>query len=265
MARLNNIKDVNKISIGQELSLGNIQEPETTQNAVTYETEPNDLTGMDSFVRQEPVQKNEISPFVQGMAGGAAVLLAPKVLKVSKTAYTGVKSGTQKAYVNMKASAKSNAKAVRNFVARKAKHAAKSAELHYAFGKDAVKKGASKVAQKTKTVAKNAAHKTKIAGRYTRFIGNTKVAPKLIKGAGRLAGPLAALYGLYEVKTAYEQGGAKAAAKQAIKTGSGLAGGWAGAEIGATVGTMVGGPIGTVIGGAIGGIAGYFFGEKLFS
>ena len=122
MARLNNIKDVNKISIGQELSLGNIQEPETTQNAVTYETEPNDLTGMDSFVRQEPVQKNEISPFVQGMAGGAAVLLAPKVLKVSKTAYTGVKSGTQKAYVNMKASAKSNAKAVRNFVARKAKH-----------------------------------------------------------------------------------------------------------------------------------------------
>ena len=279
LARLNNIKDVNKILIGQELSLGHTQETETTQNVTTddytkaYETEPQASIGMDSFTRQQSEQKNENSPFLLcaaggaagSVAGGAAFLLAPKVLKVSKTAYTGVKNGTKKAYAKMKASAKSNAKAVRNFVAQKAKHAAKSAELHYAFGKDAVKKGASKVAQNTKAVAKNAAHKTKVAGRYTRFIGNTKLAPKLIKGAGRAAGPLAALYGLYEVKTAYDKGGAEAAVKQGIKTGGGLAGGWAGAKVGATIGTMFGGPVGTVVGGIIGGVAGYLVGEKLFS
>lgn len=101
---------------------------------------------------------------------------------------------------------KKTAQAVRNFVTQKTKHAAKSAELHYAFGKDAVKQEARKAVQKGKTAA-----------RYTRFVGNTKVAPKLIKGAGRFAGPLAAVYGAIEVKKAYDEGGEKAAVKQAIK------------------------------------------------
>ena len=114
------------------------------------------------------------------------------------------------------------------------------------------------------TTAKAAAHKGKVAARYTRFVGNTKVAPKLIKGASRYAAPAAALYGAYEVKKAYDEGGEKAAVKQAVKTGGGLAGGWAGAKVGAAIGSFAG-PIGTVAGGIIGGIAGYMLGEKLCS
>ena len=290
LAKQNGITDVNKIEIGQELSLG-----KTTDSTPTPPEEQ--TVGLDSFEKKSTQNSNDISPFAYATGGavayGVGSKVLPKAASEARTLYSSAKTGTKKAYANMKATAKHNAKAVRTFVAQKAKHAAKSAELHYAFGKDAVQQGVQRSGNAVKNVAhnvaakarhaaksaelhyafgkdavqkgaKNAINKAKVGGRYTRFIANTKVAPKLIKGATRYAGPLAAVYGMYEVKTAYDKGGEKAAVKQAVKTGGGLAGGWAGAKVGAAVGSFAG-PIGTVIGSVAGGILGYCLGEKLCS
>lgn len=290
LAKQNGITDVNKIEIGQELSLG-----KTTDSTPTPPEEQ--TVGLDSFEKKSTQNSNDISPFAYATGGavayGVGSKVLPKATSEARTLYSSAKTGTKKAYANMKATAKHNAKAVRTFVAQKAKHAAKSAELHYAFGKDAVQQGVQRSGNAVKNVAhnvtqkarhaaksaelhyafgkdavqkgaKNAINKAKVGGRYTRFIANTKVAPKLIKGASRCAGPLTAIYGMYEVKTAYDKGGERAAVRQAVKTGGGLAGGWAGAKIGAAVGSFAG-PIGTVIGSVAGGILGYCLGEKLCS
>ena len=250
LAKQNGITDINKIEIGQELSFG-----KTTASAP--QTAEQEKIGLDSFEKKSTQKSNELSPLAYATGGavayGVGSKVLPKAASETRTLYASAKTGTKKAYAKMKATAKHNAKAVRTFVAQKAKHAAKSAELHYAFGKDAVQKG-----------VKSAVKKAKVGGRYTRFIANTKVAPKLIKGASRYAGPLAAVYGMYEVKTAYDKGGERAAVRQAVKTGGGLAGGWAGAKVGAAIGSIAG-PIGTVIGGIAGGILGYCLGEKLCS
>ena len=290
LAKQNSITDVNKIEIGQELSLG-----KTTDSTPTPHEEQ--TVGLDSFEKKSAQNSNELSPLAYATGGavayGVGSKVLPKATSEARTLYSSAKTGMEKAYAKMKATAKHNAKAVRTFVAQKAKHAAKSAELHYAFGKDAVQQGVQRSENAVKNVAhnvaakarhaaksaelhyafgkdavqkgaKNAINKAKVGGRYTRFIANTKVAPKLIKGASRCAGPLAAIYGMYEVKTAYDKGGEKAAVKQAVKTGGGLAGGWAGAKVGAAIGSIAG-PIGTVIGGIAGGILGYCLGEKLCS
>lgn len=290
LAKQNGITDVNKIEIGQELSLG-----KTTDSTPTPHEEQ--TVGLDSFEKKSAQNSNELSPLAYATGGavayGVGSKVLPKATSEARTLYSSAKTGMEKAYTNMKATAKHNAKAVRTFVAQKAKHAAKSAELHYAFGKDAVQQGVQRSENAVKNVAhnvaakarhaaksaelhyafgkdavqkgaKNAINKAKVGGRYTRFIANTKVAPKLIKGASRCAGPLAAIYGMYEVKTAYDKGGERAAVRQAVKTGGGLAGGWAGAKVGAAIGSFAG-PIGTVIGGVAGGILGYCLGEKLCS
>lgn len=290
LAKQNGITDVNKIEIGQELSLG-----KTTDSTPTPHEEQ--TVGMDSFEKKSAQNSNDISPLAYATGGavayGVGSKVLPKAASEARTLYSSAKTGTKKAYANMKATAKHNAKAVRTFVAQKAKHAAKSTELHYAFGKDAVQQGVQRSENAVKNVAHNVAtkarhaaksaelhyafgkdavqkgaksaiNKAKVGGRYTRFIANTKVAPKLIKGASRCAGPLAAIYGMYEVKTAYDKGGERAAVRQAVKTGGGLAGGWAGAKVGAAIGSFAG-PIGTVIGGVAGGILGYCLGEKLCS
>lgn len=240
LAKQNGIKDVNRIEIGQELSLGRTTAP-------VIQSQEESTIGLDSFEKQE---KNNSYDVAKGAAiGFGSCYLGSMIYDDAKKYAPKIKTKTN----NMKATARQNAQSVRNFLAQKAKHATKSAELHYAFGKDALQKSGKKTLQKAK-----------VGGRYTRFVANTKVAPKLIKGAGRFAGPIAAIYGMYEVKSAYNKGGEKAAAKQAIKTGGGLAGGWAGAKVGAAVGSFAG-PVGTVVGGLIGGIGGYLLGEKLCS
>ena len=284
LAKQNGITDVNKIEIGQELSLG-----KTTASAPKPQQEQ--TVGVDTL---EKKKKKDSTDLVKGTAlGFGAAYVGAHVYDDVKKHAPKAKAKTVNAYAHMKATAKQNANAVKSFVAQKAKHAVKSAELHYAFSKDAVKQGVQRSGNGVKNVAhnvatkarhaaksaelhyafgkdavkqgaKNAINKAKVGGRYTRFIANTKVAPKLIKGASRCAGPLAAIYGMYEVKTAYDKGGEKAAVRQAVKTGGGLAGGWAGAKIGASLGSFAG-PVGTVIGGVTGGILGYCLGEKLCS
>lgn len=176
--------------------------------------------------------------------------IAQKTKHIAKSVelnYAFVKDATQKRTKSMFAS-----------VSQKLKHTAKAAELNYTFAKDAITK-------KGKSLVKTTSKKIKLNGRYVRLVGNTKVAPALLKGASKAAIPATALFATYEINQAYKNGGADAAIKQTIKTGGGLAVGWVGMKAGAAIGTALGGPIGTVIGGIVGGFAGYLAGEKLLS
>lgn len=265
LAKQNGIKDINKIEIGQELSLG-----KTTASAPKPQQEQ--TVGLDTLKTQS---KKDSTDLVKGMAlGFGAAYVGALVYDDVKKHAPKVKAKTVNAYAHMKATAKQNANAVKSFVAQKAKHTAKSAELHYAFGKDAIQKGVKNttnnmrtgvqsVASKTKTVAGKAFHKAKVGGRYTRFIANTKVAPKLIKGASRYATPLAIAFEAGKCYKAFDNGAVEGG-KQIAKSTCSLAGGWAGAKIGASLGSFAG-PVGTVIGSVAGGILGYCLGEKLCS
>lgn len=265
LAKQNGIKDVNKIEIGQELSLG-----KTTASAPKPQQEQ--TVGLDTLETQS---KKDSTDLVKGTAlGFGAAYVGANVYDDVKKYAPKVKAKTVNAYAHMKATAKQNANAVKSFVAQKAKHAAKSAELHCAFGKDAVQKGVKNTtnnirtgvqsaASKTKNIAGKAIHKAKVGGRYTRFIANTKVAPKLIKGASRYATPLAIAFEAGKCYKAFDNGAAEGR-KQIAKSTCSLAGGWAGAKIGASLGSFAG-PVGTVIGGVAGGILGYCLGEKLCS
>lgn len=265
LAKQNGIKDVNKIEIGQELSLG-----KTTVSAPKPQQEQ--TVGLDTLETQS---KKDSTDLVKGTAlGFGAAYVGAHVYDDVKKHAPKVKAKTVKAYAHMKATAKQNANAVKSFVAQKAKHTAKSAELHYAFGKDAVQKGVKNTtnnirtgvqsaASKTKTIAGKAVHKAKVGGRYTRFIANTKIAPKLIKGASRYATPLAIAFEAGKCYKAFDNGVVEGR-KQIAKSTCSLAGGWAGAKIGASLGSFAG-PVGTVIGGVAGGILGYCLGEKLCS
>lgn len=265
LAKQNGIKDVNKIEIGQELSLG-----KTTASAPKPQQEQ--TVGLDTLETQS---KKDSTDLVKGTAlGFGAAYVGANVYDDVKKYAPKVKAKTVNAYAHMKATAKQNANAVKSFVAQKAKHAAKSAELHYAFGKDAVQKGVKNTtnnirtgvqsaASKTKNIAGKAIHKAKVGGRYTRFIANTKVAPKLIKGASRYATPLAIAFEAGKCYKAFDNGAVEGR-KQIAKSTCSLAGGWAGAKIGASLGSFAG-PVGTVIGGVAGGILGYCLGEKLCS
>ena len=265
LAKQNGIKDINKIEIGQELSLG-----KTTASAQKPQQEQ--TVGLDTLETQSQKDSTDL---VKGTAlGFGAAYVGAHVYDDVKKHAPKVKAKTVKAYAHMKATAKQNANAVKSFVAQKAKHAVKSAELHYAFSKDAVQKGVKNTtnkvktkvqtaAAKTKTVAGRAAQKAKVAGRYTRFIANTKVAPKLINGASRYATPLAIAFEAGKCYKAFDNGAVEGR-KQIAKSTCSLAGGWAGAKIGASLGSFAG-PVGTVIGGVAGGILGYCLGEKLCS
>ena len=265
LAKQNGIKDVNKIEIGQELSLG-----KTTTSAAQPQQEQ--TVGLDTL---EVQSKKDSTDLVKGTAlGFGAAYVGAHVYDDVKKHAPKVKAKTVKAYAHMKATAKQNANAVKSFVTQKAKHTAKSAELHYAFGKDAVQKGVKNTTNnirtgvqsagsKTKTIAGKAFHKAKVGGRYTRFIANTKVAPKLIKGASRYATPLAIAFEAGKCYKAFDNGAVEGR-KQIAKSTCSLAGGWAGAKIGASLGSFAG-PVGTVIGGVAGGILGYCLGEKLCS
>ena len=265
LAKQNGIKDVNKIEIGQELSLG-----KTTASAPKPQQE--ETVGLDTLETQS---KKDSTDLVKGTAlGFGAAYIGAHVYDDVKKHAPKVKAKTVNAYAHMKATAKQNANAVKSFVAQKAKHTAKSAELHYAFGKDAVQKGVKNTtnnirtgvqsaASKTKNIAGKAIHKAKVGGRYTRFIANTKVAPKLIKCASRYAVPLAIAFEAGKCYKAFDNGAVEGR-KQIAKSTCSLAGGWAGAKIGASLGSFAG-PVGTVIGGVAGGILGYCLGEKLCS
>ena len=246
LAKQNGITDVNKIEIGQELSLG-----KTTASAPQPQQEQ--TVGLDTL---EVQSKKDSTDWAKGTALTLGTFyVGGKVYDDVKKYAPKAKAKTVQAYANMKATAKHNAKAVGNFVSQKAKHTAKSAELHYAFGKDAVQKGVKNTTNKVKTKVQTATAKTKtVAGRAVQ---------KLIKGASRYAVPLAIAFEAGKCYKAFDQGAVEGG-KQIAKSTCSLAGGWAGAKMGAALGSFAG-PVGTVIGGVAGGILGYCLGEKLCS
>ena len=250
LAKQNGITDVNKIEIGQELSLG-----KTTLSAPKPQQEQ--TVGLDTLETQSKKDSTDLVK-TTALGFGAAYVGAHVYDDVKKYA-PKVKAKTVKAYAHMKATAKQNANAVKNFVAQKAGDAKTKVKTTAMKTKTRVQTAAAK----TKTVAGRAAQKAKVAGRYTRFIANTKVAPKLIKGASRYATPLAIAFEAGKCSKAFDNGAVEGG-KQIAKSTCSLAGGWAGAKIGAAVGSFAG-PVGTVIGGVAGGILGYCLGEKLCS
>lgn len=250
LAKQNGITDVNKIEIGQELSLG-----KTTVSAPKPQQEQ--TVGLDTLETQSKKDSTDLVK-TTALGFGAAYVGAHVYDDVKKYA-PKVKAKTVKAYAHMKATAKQNANAVKNFVAQKAGDAKNKVKTTAMKTKTRVQTAAAK----TKTVAGRAAQKAKVAGRYTRFIANTKVAPKLIKGASRYATPLAIAFEAGKCYKAFDNGAVEGG-KQIAKSTCSLAGGWAGAKIGAAVGSFAG-PVGTVIGGVAGGILGYCLGEKLCS
>ncbi len=250
LAKQNGITDVNKIEIGQELSLG-----KTTLSAPKPQQEQ--TVGLDTLETQSKKDSTDLVK-TTALGFGAAYVGAHVYDDVKKYA-PKVKAKTVKAYAHMKATAKQNANAVKNFVAQKAGDAKTKVKTTAMKTKTRVQTAAAK----TKTVAGRAAQKAKVAGRYTRFIANTKVAPKLIKGASRYATPLAIAFEAGKCYKAFDNGAVEGG-KQIAKSTCSLAGGWAGAKIGAAVGSFAG-PVGTVIGGVAGGILGYCLGEKLCS
>ena len=250
LAKQNGIKDVNKIEIGQELSLG-----KTTASAPQPQQEQ--PVGLDTLETQS--KKDSTDLFKTTALGFGAAYVGAHVYDDVKKYAPKVKAKTVKAYAHMKATAKQNANAVKNFVAQKAGDAKTKVKTTAMKTKTRVQTAAAK----TKTVAGRAAQKAKVAGRYTRFIANTKVAPKLIKGASRYATPLAIAFEAGKCYKAFDNGAVEGG-KQIAKSTCSLAGGWAGAKIGAAVGSFAG-PVGTVIGGVAGGILGYCLGEKLCS
>ncbi len=237
LAELNGIKDPDKIKAGQML----VFSPATNVTGISADLQNDYNDELMTFgwgIRPETVDESPVAPAVAPLSpwaiGGAGAVAGVTATKL----YPAAKKG-----------AKNAGRAIKG----KAKHMVKSAEQHYAFGKDAVQKGAKNVGCKVKAGYKSAIK-----------VGNTKVAPAILKGAKRFCGPVAAVFAAYDIGKAYKEGGTDAAVKQTVKTGAGLAGGWAGAKVGAAVGSLVG-PIGTVVGGVIGGIAGFFLGEKLAS
>ena len=240
---------------------------------------------------QDSEKSNSLLPYVAaGAVGGVTVLgaqkLAPYAKKGAIKTARVVKSATETAQLRAmyaKDAAKKNAKSVRAFLAQKAEKAKKSIKSKYTSAKTFVKgkaealkakanaakatsraaaknaqQSASSAIQNAKQSAARGLHKAKVRGRYARFVGNTKVAPKILKGAGRLGTPLMVAVGIADVGSKLRKGDKKGAAIE----GAALAGAWAGAKLGAAAGSFAG-PIGGVVGGFIGGVAGYI-GTKYF-
>lgn len=285
LVSLNHIQNANLIKTGQILIFeeANQQAPQTSTRVdgnntnTSINTNKNIKKQQAEMLMTDTFQKttkeevtNSINPLLYAAAGAGAYALAKDGYSGVKASMPYVKKGA-KNVAEMSKKAKDigikNAKAVKLYVTQKAKNVSKKAAKLNNSAKEtanSAKQSCHVAANKAKSAAKSAAKGLKVRGRYAKLVANTKYAPKIIKGAGRIAGPAAAVFCAYEVSSAYKKGGRDAAVDQALKTGSGLAIGWAGAKAGAAIGSFAG-PVGTVVGGAIGGIAGYLLGEKLFS
>ncbi len=298
LAELNNIKDVNKIKVGQKL----IFEKEEPKQPVTNPQISNEelMSEMERYQQQLADMQQQMTNFQQneghdiggfemfgyGLAGAAAFkgaeYLAPYAKSAAETAYLKglytadkVKAGTNK---------------IGSAIKSGVKHAAKKAELEYAFGKDAIMRGGKKVVGRAKHAGQVVANNVQTAGHAVADGSKQAVRSVAAKGksivnatkntaiksgrimkltkAGKAVGKrlpgVGALIATAEVACAYGEGGTKAAVKQAGKSGSGLAAGAAGTKLGAAIGTAICPGIGTAVGAVVGGIAGYVAGEAAF-
>lgn len=287
LAELNNIKDVNKIKVGQKLIFEKeeptqpVTNPQISNEELTSEMERYQQQLADMQQQMTNLQQNEghdiggLEIFGYGLAGAAAFkgaeYLAPYAKSAAETAYLKGLYTADKV--------KAGANKVGNAVKSGVKHAVKKAELEYAFAKDALKQGGKKVVGGVKTAEHAVENGTKQVVRKTAAQGksivnatkNTAIkSGKIMKltKAGKAVGKrlpgVGTLIATAEVACAYGEGGTKAAVKQAGKSGSGLAAGAAGTKLGAVIGTAICPGIGTAVGAVVGGVAGYIAGEAAF-
>lgn len=118
---------------------------------------------------------------------------------------------------------------------------------------------APKVSSQSKTVSK--------IPQVAKVLGESKAASVVLRGASKVAAPVAIALDTWRLGDAYKKDGF---GKEFRKTAGSVAGGWGGAAAGAAGGAAIGSVVpvvgtaaGAVVGGVIGGIAGSEFGDDI--
>lgn len=295
LARLNNISNPNKITVGQTIKLVEEKPAQQTAQPDTNEQLQNELSSTQKQLAQLQNQMNTknnnlstLDMFGYGIAGIATYEIGKSALpyawngaqkatnatintgkQVANTVSTTAKHAAKKAKLEyelgkdaVKQGAKkaknavvNTGKRVANTVSNTAKHVAKKAELEYAFGKDAIKQGAKKATNAVTNTGKRVISKS---GKIMKLTKYGKVVSKRIPVVGLTVAAV-------ETYQAGQKGGTKAAVKQGAKSASGLACGAMGAKVGAAIGACTGpaAVVATPVLAVVGGVAGYIGGEKL--
>ena len=299
LARLNDIKDPNKIKYNTEIILFKKEEPQLTQQTACgrtledltneYEQLQRRCTELEEFMgitqqhnlteqeyllwqqedlhmqqqaaEQQMAQQQGITPL---QVAGATVggIMAYKVAeKALPIAAKGVKTGAGYVWRGAKAGA--------GAVVEVGKNAYKAGKGYAAVAGKKIAKGTKYVGKMNKMANNILAGKTVTIARKTATTAGKSV--KLTGAAkvlGRAAVPIAVVTSAFEIGKAYQEGGTKAAVKTGAKCATGLAGAAVGAKAGAVIGTAICPGIGTAIGSFVGGVAGFVAGEwgggKLF-
>lgn len=131
-------------------------------------------------------------------------------------------------------------------------------------------RGANASPQTRKLVAPKASSESRTASKIpqaARAVGESRVASVALRGASRIAAPVAVGLDVWRLGDAYKKDGF---GKEFRKTAGSVAGGWGGAAAGAAGGAAVGSVVpvvgtaaGAIVGGVIGGIAGSEFGDDI--
>ncbi|MDZ7957039.1 MAG: hypothetical protein RMY34_03880 [Aulosira sp. DedQUE10] len=96
--------------------------------------------------------------------------------------------------------------------------------------------------------------------RTTKTVGTSGVTKGVLRGASRIAAPVAVGLDAWQLKNAYQKDGF---GKEFRKTAGSVAGAWGGAAAGAAIGSAIFPGVGTVVGGVIGGVAGSEWGDDI--
>ncbi len=264
IAEKNGIKNIDRILIGQKLSLGETQQkPEQLAVTTPSDTSAEKLQAQyDKLQKQyENMQKSlastrqnnnskDFSWLKGGIAGGAMVLGGQYAIKKTTPTLTNAYHKGAKKVADTNAALQTKAKSATKTVSKNAHKIVKTT---------------SKKLKKTKNNAVRTYKRSEnlLKGKTVQYKGQKIKLGKATKALGKAAVPLTVITSAAEIGYAYKEGGTKAAAKQSVKSATGIAAGWAGAKIGAAIGTAICPGIGTAIGGFIGGIGGYLLGDKI--
>ncbi|OUL24218.1 hypothetical protein BV372_29015 [Nostoc sp. T09] len=94
----------------------------------------------------------------------------------------------------------------------------------------------------------------------TKSVAKSGATSAALRGASRIAAPVAVGLDVWQLKNAYQKDGF---GKEFRKTAGSVAGGWGGAAAGAAIGSAIFPGVGTVVGGVVGGIAGSAWGDDI--
>ncbi|OKH45489.1 hypothetical protein NIES2101_26520 [Calothrix sp. HK-06] len=123
-------------------------------------------------------------------------------------------------------------------------------------------RGANRSPQTRTFVAPKTSNESRAASKIpqvAKAVGESKAASMALRGASRVAAPVAIGLDTWRLGDAYKKDGF---GKEFRKTAGSVAGGWGGAAAGAAIGSFAG-PPGMIVGGIIGGVAGSEFGDDI--